>query len=224
MPLNIVILASGSGTNAARIMELAAAGSLDVCVQAVISNRPDAPVLAKAKLAGVPAYGLDHRAHASREAFDQELLTLLSKQHCQMLVLAGYMRLLSAPFFRDWNNRIINIHPALLPAFPGTHGAADALAWGVKITGVTVHFAEEEMDSGPPIIQAAVPIMPTDNVYSLQEKIHALEYRIYPQALQWFAENRVCRQGRKVWIKPGTGKWAHLPDNCFVWPRLEEPF
>ena len=224
MPLNIAILASGSGTNAAKIMEMAASGRLDAHVEAVISNRPCAKVLEKAKNFGVSRFALDHRQYPSREAFDSEILTILAETDCQLLVLAGYMRLLSPRFLQIWQDRVVNIHPALLPAFPGIHGAADALEWGVKITGVTVHFVEEAMDSGPPIIQAAVPVLPDDSVESLEDRIHSLEYRIYPQAIQWLAEKRVCRDGRRVWIKPGNRPLSAPISDAFVWPPLEEGF
>lgn len=223
MPLNIAILASGTGTNARRIIELSRLGRLDVHVAALISNRPDAMALKHAEKAGVPAIGLDHTLFPSREAFDREILAILDPLGCDLIALAGYMRLLTAHFLELWRDRVINIHPALLPAFPGAHGAADALAWGARISGVTVHFVEEEMDSGPPIIQAAVPVREDDDAQSLQDRIHAMEYRIYPQALQWFSEGRVSRDGRHVRIEKSSGRQSSAtgPD-WLVWPPLED--
>lgn len=225
MPLNIVILASGSGTNASRIIELSSSGRLDVRVLALISNRPDAMALTHAAKAGVPAIALDHRLFATREDFDRELLSILAPLGCDLVVLAGYMRLLTAHFLECWHDRVINIHPALLPSFPGAHGVADAIAWGARISGVTVHFVEEEMDSGPPIIQAAVPVLSDDDAQRLQNRIHDMEYRVYPQALQWFAEGRVRREGRHVRIEKSYKRQPAAPEpDCLVWPPLEEGF
>lgn len=224
MPLNIAILASGTGTNASRIIELSQNGRLDVHVAALISNRPGAAALERARQAGIAAIALDHTLFASREEFDRRLLCILEPLDCGLLVLAGYMRLLTGHFLEIWRDRVINIHPALLPSFPGAHGVVDALDWGVKISGVTVHFVEEQMDSGPPIIQAAVPVMHDDDAQSLQNRIHALEYRIYPQALQWFAEGRVRREGRRVWLEKSSARPIAPPEGSLVWPPLEEGF
>lgn len=224
MPMNIAILASGSGTNAQRIIDMAKAGQLDVNVRLIISNRPAARVIERAKQAAIPFKIIDQQQFAEREVFDARLLEELDNIECDCIVLAGYMRLLSAMFLQKWANRVINIHPALLPSFPGIHGAADALAYGVKISGVTVHFVEEKMDSGPVVIQAAVPVLSDDDRESLQNRIHQLEYRIYPQALQWLAEDRLVISGRQVNLRASSRRQVPPPGNCLIWPPLEEGF
>lgn len=222
MPLNIGILASGNGTNAAQIIALAQGGKLDITVELVISNRPGAGVIKKAQEAGITCEVLDHKRYGSREEYDSLLAAKLA--HCELIVLAGYMRILSAPFIHAFANRIINIHPALLPSFPGAHGARDALEYGVKLSGPTVHFVTEEMDNGPVIIQAATPVNAGESVDELLERIHALEHRIYPQAIQWIAEGRISVKGRSVHLAPGKGKVIVPDGNWFVWPPLEEGF
>lgn len=222
MPLKTGILASGNGTNAAQIIALAQCGKLDITVEMVISNRPGAGVIAKAQKAGIHCEVFDHKQYKSREEYDSLLAAKLGQ--CELIVLAGYMRILSAPFIHAFANRIINIHPALLPSFPGAHGAMDALEYGVKLSGPTVHFVTEKMDSGPVIIQAAVPVNAGESEDELLERIHTLEHRIYPQAIQWIAEGRISVQGRSVYLAAGKRK-AIAPDgNWLVWPPLEEGF
>ena len=134
------------------------------------------------------------------------------------------MRLLSPVFLDAFSGRVINIHPALLPSFPGVHGGADALEYGVRISGCTVHFVEEKMDGGPVIIQAAVPVNPGEDVDDLMQRIHAMEHRIYPQAIQWLAQNRISVWGREVHVAPGSAV-ATVPDGQWlVYPPLEEGF
>ena len=141
------------------------------------------------------------------------------------LALAGYMRLVTPAFLDAFPDRVLNIHPALLPSFPGVHGTADAHAWGVRLTGCTVHFVSPEMDCGPIIVQACLPVMQDESEDELQHRIHALEHRVYPQALQWLAENRLEIRGRRVFLKPApAGRTAEVPANVLVWPALEEGF
>lgn len=224
MPLNIAILASGNGTNAQAMMDKAAAGLLDVNIVTVICNRPGAGVIARAQKAGVPCVTLDHTTASDRESYDLRLVEELHRAGTELAVLAGYMRLLSGSFLRAFRGRVINLHPALLPSFPGLHGGADALAYGVKLSGCTVHFVEEQMDSGPVIIQAAVPVNAGEPEEALMGRIHALEHRIYPQAVQWLAQGRISVQGRQVRLAPGTAAPARRDGEWLVWPPLEEGF
>lgn len=224
MALDIAILASGSGTNAQAMIDKMRAGLLDVRIVAIICNRPGAKVLERAKEAGIPDILLDHKSFADRESYDVELAKAVRASGAKLVVLAGYMRLLTGRFLEDVGCPVINLHPAILPSFPGVHGGADALAWGVKITGPTVHFVEEAMDSGPAIIQAAVPVKSDDTEDSLMQRIHVMEHRIYPQAVQWFAEGRVKREGRKVSIAESSRPRAAVTGDYLVWPALEEGF
>lgn len=224
MPLKIAILASGSGTNAQAMIDKAAAGVLDVDIRLIVSNRPGAGVLERARQAGVPCAVLDHKEYASREAHDAAMVQALRASGAEYIVLAGYMRLLTPVFLEAFAGRVLNLHPALLPSFPGAHGAADALAYGVKLTGCSVHFVEEEMDAGPLIIQAAVPVNAGEPLDDLMPRIHALEHRIYPQALQWLACGRLRREGRQVYLAPGRAPALRPDGDWFVWPPLEEGF
>lgn len=224
MPLNIAILASGSGSNAQAIIDKAAAGVLDVNVCCIICNRPGAGVIERAARAGIACVVLDHKAYPNRESYDRAVVQHLQKYDARLVVLAGYMRLLSPVFLDAFSGRVINIHPALLPSFPGVHGGADALEYGVRISGCTVHFVEEKMDGGPVIIQAAVPVNPGEDVDDLMQRIHAMEHRIYPQAIQWLAQNRISVWGREVHVAPGSAV-ATVPDGQWlVYPPLEEGF
>lgn len=224
MPLKIAILASGGGTNAQAMIDKAAAGILDVEIRLILSNRLGAGVLERARKAGLPHLALDHTRFPDREAYDRQLIAALRESGAELIVLAGYMRLLTSAFLEAFAGRVINIHPALLPSFPGVHGGADAQAYGVKISGCTVHFVEEKVDSGPVIIQAAVPVEGGEDLDSLMNRIHGLEHRIYPQALQWFAEGRVSTQGRQVLLAPGARRALKPDGHWLVWPPLEEGF
>ncbi|WP_299394746.1 phosphoribosylglycinamide formyltransferase [uncultured Desulfovibrio sp.] len=226
MPLNIAILASGSGTNAQAMIDKAAAGLLDVDIRLIAGNRPGARVFDRARAAGIPHLALDHKTFESREAFDAEMVAAIQQSGAEYVVLAGYMRLLSRVFLSAFAGKIINIHPAILPSFPGVHGGADALAYGVKLTGCTVHFVEEIMDSGPVIIQAAVPVNAGESEDALMNRIHPLEHRIYPQAVQWLAQGRIRVENRQVFLAPSdTPRARRSPDDDWlVWPPLEEGF
>ncbi len=224
MSLKIAILASGNGSNAEAFFERIKAGTLDCEAALVLCNRPGARVLERAEKAGVPHICLDHKEYASREEFDRAMIAEIKKAGAEIVVLAGYMRLLSNEFISAFAGKIINIHPALLPAFPGLSGAADAKAWGVKITGCTVHFVDEIMDNGPVIIQAAVPVNAAESLEALQMRIHKLEHRIYPQALQWLAEKRLKTVERQVHLLPGSRQTLAPDAGSLVWPPLEEGF
>jgi phosphoribosylglycinamide formyltransferase-1 len=200
--LRLGILASGSGTNMQTIIDRCAAGSLAAQVAVVISNNPDAGALGKARRAGVPARCMDHRHFSSREGFDRAVVGILQEAGVGLVVLAGFMRLISAPFLEAFPERIINIHPALLPAFPGLHVQRKALEYGARFSGCTVHFVDSGTDTGPIIIQAVVPVLDDDTEESLSARILEQEHRIYPWAIQLFAEKRLRIEGRRVVICP----------------------
>lgn len=232
MPLKIAILASGSGTNAQAMFDKIAEGRLHAEVVLVISNRPGAKVLDRARAAGMPLLELDHKTYASREAFDAVLVEALQASGAELVVLAGYMRMLSPHFLSAFEGRVVNIHPALLPAFSGTHGMEDAQSWGVKVAGCTVHFVDEIMDNGAIIAQAVVPVLAGEPLSALQERIHRMEHRIYPQVIQWIAEGRISRVtscARQVHLASSShtshyGGNADTPGAWLVSPPLEEGF
>lgn len=197
LPLGVLI--SGSGTNLQALIAAIERGELTATIQVVISNHHDAYGLTRARNYGLPAVVIPHKNFSSREAFEAELIKTLQDHRVELVVLAGFMRLLSPFFIRAFPQRIMNIHPALLPAFPGTHAQRQAVERGVRISGVTVHFVDEEMDHGPIIAQAAVPVYPDDTEEGLSARILAQEHRIYPQAIQLFAEGRLeVRDGRVI--------------------------
>ena len=184
---SIVILISGRGSNMEAILD----AELPLNIKAVISNRPDAGGLITAAQRGVATRVADHTTHASRETFDAALAETIDAFKPDFIVLAGFMRVLTAQFVARYPRRMVNIHPSLLPAFPGLHTHRQALAAGVKIHGATVHFVTPQLDHGPIIIQAAVPVLPDDDEATLALRVLMQEHRIYPQALKWLSEDRV---------------------------------
>ncbi|MBC7247691.1 MAG: phosphoribosylglycinamide formyltransferase [Actinobacteria bacterium] len=200
------VLISGSGTNLENIAAKIEEGYLRARIVVVISDRGDAYGLVRARRHGLQAVFLDPGSFPDRVSFDRELVRILRENGVDLVVLAGYMRLVSPEFVEAFRNRIMNIHPALLPSFPGTSGVADALAYGVKVSGVTVHFVDEGLDTGPIILQEAVPVLPGDDVASLHERIHGVEYRLYPEAIRLFCEGRLRVEGRQVRILEGAGE------------------
>lgn len=191
MSLKLAILASGSGTNAQVIFEAVKAKKLDAEICLVLANRPNAKVLDRAEQFGIKHILLDHTLFSSREEYDKKVVEEIKKSGADCVVLAGYMRMVTPYFLASFPQRVINIHPAILPSFPGVHGARDAVNYGVKFSGCTVHFVSEEMDAGPIIIQAIVPCRQEDTEENLQNRIHCLEHKIYVQALKWLAEDRL---------------------------------
>lgn len=187
---SIVILISGRGSNMDAILR-AVEGGLPIKVRAVITNRPDAAGLATAAAAGVATRALDHRAYVSRDAFDEALAEAIDTFAPDYLVLAGFMRILTAGFIQRYAGRMVNIHPSLLPSFPGLHTHRAALAAGVKIHGATVHFVTPALDSGPIIMQAAVPVLADDDETTLAARVLKEEHRIYPEVLRLLATDRV---------------------------------
>lgn len=196
----IGVLISGSGTNLQAIIDAIETKELDAKIQVVLSNRIDAYGLMRAKKHGIPVEVLDHKRFSNREAFDQAVVDILRTREVELVVLAGFMRLLSPVFVAAYSNRIMNIHPALLPAFPGLHVQKKAVEHGVRFSGCTVHFVNEECDEGPIIIQAVVPVFPEDTEESLASRILEQEHRIYPRAIQLYSEGRLRIEGRKVFV------------------------
>lgn len=185
--IRVVVLLSGRGSNFKALLD----ANLPVQYTAVISNRPDAMGLNTARTHGIAAIALDHRQYPSRAAFDAALMAEIDKAGADLVVLAGYMRILGNEFVAHYQGRLINIHPSLLPSFPGLRTHASAIREGVKIHGCTVHFVTAKLDHGPIIIQAAVPVLPGDTPDALAARVLAQEHRIYPQAVKWFAEGKL---------------------------------
>jgi len=198
--LPIAVLISGSGTNLQSIIDAIAANRLDAKIEVVLSNRADAFGLVRAKGHGIPNEVLDHKSFPSREAYDQAIVDLLRARGVKLVALAGFMRLLSPVFVAAFSNRIMNIHPTWLPSFPGLHVQKKALEHGVRFSGCTVHFVNEECDEGPIIIQAVVRVFPDDTEEQLAERILKQEHRIYPRAIQLYAQGRLHVVGRKVLV------------------------
>lgn len=197
------ILVSGSGTNMENIARAIGQGRLPASIAVVISNVSGAYALVRANSHGLKSAFVDPGSFPDRIAYDQELVRILRENEVDLVVLAGYMLLVGNEFVRAFRSRIMNIHPALLPSFPGTSGVADALAHGVKVTGVTVHFVDEGLDTGPIILQEAVPIVQGDTEEKLYPRIHEVEYRLYPEAIRYFCEGRLRVEGRRVTILDG---------------------
>jgi len=197
---NIAVLASGQGSNLEAIFEAIERGEVAGRVVIVISDRAGAPALVRAEKRKVKALFLDPKQYASREAYDRVLAAELKEMQVELIVLAGFMRLLSPQFINEFPMQIINIHPALLPAFPGTDGIEQAFNYGVKVTGCTVHFVDEGLDSGPVILQSTVPVLQQETIETLEQRIHAAEHRTYPTAIDLFCRNKLKVEGRRCLI------------------------
>jgi phosphoribosylglycinamide formyltransferase 1 len=199
--VNLAVFASGNGSNLQAIIDAIESGKLDAKILVVFSDRIDAFALERARKHGIQTLYLAPKEFPSREAHEQKIVEHLEKLGVELIVLAGYMRILTPYLIRKFPLRIMNIHPALLPSFPGTHGIADAYNYGVKYTGVTVHFVDEGVDTGPIIAQEVVQIEDNDTLETLEPKIHAIEHKLYPQAIQWYSEKRIVFDSRKVRIR-----------------------
>jgi len=199
--INIGVLASGRGTNLQAIIEAIEDGKIAGEIKVVMSDHPKACALKSAQQYLIDTRYIDFKEFKNREDFDKEIIKILKEKKIDLVVLAGYMRILSPYFIRAYQNKIMNIHPALLPSFPGLHAQKQAIGNGVKISGCTVHFVDEGVDSGPIILQKAVEVSDDDTEESLTEKILKEEHQIYPQAIQLFSESRLMIKGRKVFIK-----------------------
>jgi phosphoribosylglycinamide formyltransferase 1 len=199
MKKRVAILISGRGSNMMALVEAARAADYPAEIVAIISSRPDEAGLAWARAQGLPAQAIDHKAFASREAFDDAVHAALTEARVDLIALAGFMRIQSAGFVERWQGRQLNIHPSLLPLFKGLHPHKQALDAGVKISGCTVHFVTEEMDSGPIVAQAAVPVLDGDTPESLAARVLQAEHKLYPQALALVASGRArIEDGRVV--------------------------
>ncbi|RMF47340.1 MAG: phosphoribosylglycinamide formyltransferase [Deltaproteobacteria bacterium] len=200
--LKIGVLASGGGTNLQAIIDRCLDGSLPVEIVLVLSNNPGAGALERAARAGLPTCCIDHREFDNREDFDRAVVAALQSAGVELVVLAGFMRLITDIFLQAYPGRIMNIHPALLPAFPGLHVQKKALEYGARFAGCTVHFVDSGVDTGPIILQAVVPVLQDDTEESLSRRILEQEHRIYPRAIELFAQGRLRIDGRRVIIDP----------------------
>ena len=200
-PLRLAVLASGRGSNLQAIIDAITEGRLHAVLALVISNKAEAQALERARTHGAPAVFLDPKATPGRDAYDAVILEHLRKHDVGLVALAGYMKIVTRVLIDAYANRIMNIHPSLLPSFPGLKAQQQALDWGAKVSGCTVHFVEEGVDTGPIIQQAAVPVLEGDTAESLEARILAQEHRIYPEAIQLFAEGCLTVEGRRVHIK-----------------------
>jgi len=198
-PLNVVVLISGSGTNLQALIDGQGDGKLPITIRAVISNRPNVKGLDRAQQADIATDVIDHKDFSNREDFDSALMAAIDQHQPQLVVLAGFMRVLTQGFVEHYLGRLLNIHPSLLPKYPGLHTHQRALDAEDIVHGVTVHFVTPELDGGPSIIQAQVPVLPSDSVETLAKRVQQQEHRIYPLAVQWFAEGRLAlHNGRAV--------------------------
>ncbi|MBM7059772.1 phosphoribosylglycinamide formyltransferase [Pseudomonas sp. UL073] len=188
---NVVVLISGSGSNLQALIDDLGAGDSPARIQAVLSNRADAYGLERAKAAGIATELLDHKAFADREAFDAALIARIDAHQPDLVVLAGFMRILTPGFVRHYQGRLLNIHPSLLPKYKGLHTHQRALEAGDAEHGCSVHFVTEELDGGPLVVQAVVPVNVNDTAESLAQRVHVQEHRIYPLAVRWFAAGRL---------------------------------
>jgi phosphoribosylglycinamide formyltransferase 1 len=187
----IVVLISGAGSNMLALVEASRNGSIDAMIAGVISNRPEAAGIQHARDRDIPAQVLDHKQFSDRQSFDQALMNAIDELEPDLVVLAGFMRILTPEFVRHYSGRLINIHPSLLPLYPGLNTHQRAIDAGDSVHGVSVHFVTEELDGGPVIAQAAVPITAEDDANSLKDKVHTQEHVLYPIVVKWFTEGRL---------------------------------
>ena len=202
--LKLGVLISGNGSNLQSVIDHIEKGSLKAIIKIVISNNPEAYGITRAKKHGIPVVVLKNGDFKNKEEFDLELIRILKNNYVDMVILAGFMRIITPTLLKAFPHKIMNIHPALLPSFPGIHGQKQALEYGVKLSGCTVHFVDEGVDTGPIIIQSAVQVFDNDTEETLAARILKEEHRIYSQAIQLFAEGKIEIKGRKVRIKTET--------------------
>jgi phosphoribosylglycinamide formyltransferase-1 len=199
--LNLGVLISGNGSNLQSIIDHIKQGSLKALIKIVISNNPDAFGITRAQKHGIPVVVIKNSDFKNKEGFDAELIRILKDRQVDLVVLAGFMRIITPDFLKAFSGRVMNIHPALLPSFPGLHAQKQAFDYGVKVSGCTVHFVDDGVDTGPIIIQASVPVLDNDSEDTLAARILKEEHRIYPEAIQLFADGRLEISGRKVFIR-----------------------
>lgn len=201
--LSIGVLVSGRGSNLASIIKAVEDGTIQGKIEIVLSDNPKAQALQRAKEAGIPAEAVSRDQFKTKREFETALIRALKERGVELVVLAGFMRLLSPYFIEQFPGRIMNIHPSLLPSFPGLAAQKQALDYGVRYSGCTVHFVDQGMDTGPIILQAVVPVLPTDTEEDLAERILEQEHKLYPKAIALYAEGRLSIEGRRVIIKEG---------------------
>jgi phosphoribosylglycinamide formyltransferase 1 len=199
--MNIAVFCSGNGSNFQAIVDAKKKGLFQAEISLMVCDNPDAYAIKRAKEENIPCIVISGKDFSSKEKFEQRIIDELEIKNTGLICLAGYMRLLSPAFVRRYAGKIINVHPALLPAFKGADAIGDAYKYGVKISGVTVHFVTEDVDAGPVILQEAVKIEDSDTREALTEKIHEIEHRLYPQAIKLFVENMLTVSGRRVYVK-----------------------
>ena len=197
-PIGLVVLISGNGSNLQAIIDAIAAGEIPAQIRAVISNNPDAYGLERARRAGIPVEVVDHRDFPDRESYDRALQSVIDHYRPDLVVLAGFMRILTPAFVEHYAGRMLNIHPSLLPRYQGLDTHRRVLEAGDSVHGVSVHFVTPELDSGPVVLQAEVPVEPGDTEDDLARKVHAEEHVIYPRVIRWFAEGRLKLDGDRV--------------------------
>ena len=198
--MNIAVFASGRGTNFGAVIRAVKKGKIEANLALLVCDNPKAGAIGRAKRAGVKVALVKREEFLSKEDFENKILEHLEREAIDLIVLAGFMRLLGAGLIQKYKDRILNIHPAILPSFKGTRGIEDAFGYGVKVTGITVHFVDEKMDHGPIILQEAVKIKEDDTLESLEAKVHKAEHKIYPQAIKLFVEGKLKVIDRKVKI------------------------
>ncbi|MBR1552452.1 MAG: phosphoribosylglycinamide formyltransferase [Schwartzia sp.] len=194
------VLCSGRGTNLQSILAAVDSGQIPAPVGVVLTDKPDAKALERAEKAGIPHFCVDRKAYADKQAFEEALVEKLCAHGVTLVILAGFMRILSPYFVHEFSGRILNIHPSLLPSFGGAHAHRDVLAYGVKVSGCTIHFVDEGMDSGPIILQTAVPVLDGDDEDTLATRVLEQEHKLYPRAIELFLKGKLKIEGRKVRI------------------------
>jgi phosphoribosylglycinamide formyltransferase-1 len=216
--MRLAVLASGSGSNLQAILDACAARRIPAEVAVVVCNIPGARALQRAEAAGVPAVLVPHQRFASREDYDREVISVLQRHRVELVCLAGFMRLITPMLLRSFENKILNIHPSLLPSFPGLHAVRQALAAGVRVSGCTVHVVDEGTDSGPILVQAAVPVLDADTEETLAARILVQEHLCYPRAISLWAQGRVHLAGRRVRIDGAPA----VASNTLASPELSD--
>ena len=212
--LPIVVLISGNGTNLQAIIDAVKRGELPAEIRAVISNRPQAFGLQRARRAGIPVEVVDHTRYPDRDGFDAALQTAIDRYRPALVVLAGFMRILTPQFVRHYHGRMLNVHPSLLPAFRGLDTHRRALAAGVKEHGVSIHFVTDELDGGPVIVQQKVPILPGDDAARLAARVQEEEHRLYPRVIRWFAQGRLKLHDNRIMFDGNPLALPHSGDSA----------